>query len=497
MKKFIFSILMLLAVNFICFSQNDLSSDDKKTNNITDASDDGWLKDYITLDPSDDLYYGTNSKRLKIKKSYVENLKYYPKIDFFIDDIDEQNLIKNSNILPWFPYIFMPYGGFSYNRGFDIGFLYRMDNIENTMMTFTAATSFGQKSKFWQHFNMEYPNILKNNRLKLLWTFSIFTTAPQYNSSVSFYDTSNAGLNMFNKIWQKLGLSLNQHNETGFDYITGVDYRIPKIEVNTISLVELLYNYDSDLITNWKTNSDGSPSTPNISNINQPNFSFNLSEELRWVKLKQTSTMPVGNYLSAKIKFYIPTMIGTLSSQFRFKTRVEDKFTYKFFREFAFKTRLIMAANYNISEDFSGDPYVRGYVDKELTGFFALIGNFELLIPMIDVSINEAVNIPLKKDAKFVIFLNLLIDTGFTIDNYNFLLENFAVEKRSPAIYTVQADLGNNYAIIPALSIGGGLSFNPYFLNFIIRLDVSANIIKAAVYNQASIEVIFSFTNMF
>jgi hypothetical protein len=511
MRRFLLQVLLLLSIHISLFSQNDVTNDKTKIQkaDTSDSSDDAWVYDYINYDPSDDLYSGLKSKRHKIKKSYVENLKWNPYINLYIDDLDRNNFVKNTNILPWFPYIFAPYGGYSYNRGFDIGFLYRMDNIENTMMSFTTATSFGQRTRFWQHFNMEYSNVLKDNRLKLLWTFSVFTSAPQYYSALSFYDKSNQLLYLFNYLWDKLSISMNQFNETGFYFISGADYRIPKLELNSISLVEFLYKYDSNNITSWNyNNEDKTKNTPNIETINRSNFSFNISEEVRWQKIKQTVSFPTGNILSAKVKFYIPTTVGSFSSQFRFKSTIEDKFTYKFFREFAFKTRILLAANYNISEDFSGDPFIRGYVDKELTGFFALLGNFELCIPVIDVAIKEAANITLKKDARFILFLNMFMDTGFTIDKFDFPLENFAYDvKRSPALNTFNSDLGGNYSLIPAFSLGGGLTIYPYFLNFIIRLDVGVNILKAAIYyNQVpdnkknettSIEFTLSFSEMF
>jgi hypothetical protein len=198
------------------------------------------------------------------------------------------------------------------------------------------------------------------------------------------------------------------------------------------------------------------------------------------------------------MKFYIPTGVGEIGEKFRLKTEIEERFTYKFFREFAVKTRLILGANYNISKDYSGEPYVRGYAAKELTGVFALLGNLELLVPVMNIDIKEAVNIPLKKDAKFLLYLALFADGGFTIDNYGYPLENFTFDDyREQAQSTFNANLGYNYKLIPALSAGAGIRFYPYFLNFIIRFDFSMNIIKAAIYNKYSYDIALSFTEMF
>src|SRR4030042_3993571 len=164
MKKTIL-FLFFSILSFSIFAQADLT-DDKDATEDTD-----WLSFYINLDPSDDLFYNYKLKNYKVSKDYVKNLSYNQEIDFYIDAIDEHNLRKNINALPRFPFIFMPYGGYSYNRGFDIGFLFRADNFLNTRLALTFATSFGQKGKFWLHTNVEYPALL-NDRLKLLGTFS-------------------------------------------------------------------------------------------------------------------------------------------------------------------------------------------------------------------------------------------------------------------------------------------------------------------------------------
>ena len=167
--------------DFIEDTVKDNSSDVKGENNTTilkeestknDATSDNWLEKYLTLDLSDDLYYGVFVKKYRLDENYIKNLKWNNKINFYVDKIDQNNLYQNTNISFWLPHIFMPIGGYSYNRGFDIGFLYRLNNINNSFMNFTTATSFGQNGKFWQHLNYENQNILKDKRLKLFITLS-------------------------------------------------------------------------------------------------------------------------------------------------------------------------------------------------------------------------------------------------------------------------------------------------------------------------------------
>lgn len=478
MKKKFFSLTILLFVSIWFVFSTDNTTD----NNIISDNNGQLVDQYISLDRSDDLYYSVKLKHYKIKKEYLENMQWNRKIRFFIDSFDEQNVLKNNNILPRFPYIIAAYGGYSYNRGVDMGILYRMDNINNTLLALTIASSFGQRGKIWVHTNLEYPGLLKDNRLKLFTTQSFFTTAAQYA-----IDDTTIGY-LYGR-WYK-------RREFGFYSIFGVDYRIPFLNATTISLIEIKYRYDDAIY-------HGNTETP----LKENNFNINLQEEFDWAKLKQTATFPVGNDLSIKAKFYLPTYVGGNNNQFRFKSRITDKFSYKIFREFGFKIRLIAAANYNISEDFSGDPYIRGLADFELTGWFALLANLELYIPLINVNMRSAFTVDLKKEAKFVMYYTIFVDGGFTIEKYDFLLDGFPERPSRDGIKNSldvnnkfgQGYLGNDYYILPAITAGMGARIYSYFLHFILRFDAGVNILKAAIYQNPAecFELVFSFSEMF
>ncbi|MCK4796278.1 MAG: hypothetical protein KAT05_02790 [Spirochaetes bacterium] len=487
-KKII--IFLFLLLSFSLFANSDLT-DDQDENKLS------WLSNYQNIDPSDDLFYGYSLKNYKISKEYVKNLNWRQDIDFFIPAIDEHNLRQNINILPRFPYVFMLYGGYSYNRAFDIGFLFRADNIANTQLTLTTATSFGQRGKFWVHANVEYPALLKN-RLKLLATISFFTSAAQYSCQINDYydyasyeikidhDSSINLIKMIDNIWDKLNInSFYKQHETGLNFVTGLDYRIPFIETNFITCFELIYKYDY-----YKIDTSSPPSQIFMDKLN---FGFNIKQELRWNKFKQTSTIPTGNHLSLLAKFYIPTTIGSPNNEFRFKSRIEEKFNYKIFREFAFKIRLLLGANFNISEDFSGDPYIRGLADYELTGWFALLANLELYIPIVNVEIKSGFSEPFKKDAKFIVYWTFFVDGGFTIENYDYLLDNF-IERLSrdkiqnsldPNNPFGQTYIGNGHYLLPAITAGSGIHVYPFFLHFILRFDIGVNILKAAILQKS------------
>jgi hypothetical protein len=577
-NKIFFILPIFIFITTLLFSQSNSSassskssdkskSADSQNNNAKTQDDEEWLNNYINIDPTDDLLNGFKLKGYKISKAYVENLQWNQEIKLYIDDIDKYNLRKNINILPRFPYVFMLFGGFDNGRGFDPGFLFRADNFLDTRSALTLGFSYAQNGKMWTFANFEYP-VLLQNRLKVFGTLGYFTTYPQASSYIDSFQgtdlypvTDGAGnwvtssnfpnqpatqsnfLNkVFNKIWKTFDIPFYRQVENGIDAVGGFDYRIPLVELNTITSAKFTFKYDSWRVINIHKSSylygsdvgenvykeNGDPQ--DIDFINTANIGLNLREELRWDQLKQTSTIATGYYLSYAGDFYLPTsgylpfFVQEPNSQFRVKNRIEGKFIKKILREFSVRSRLLVDINYNISEDFSGDPYVRGLASQELTGWFACLANLVLYVPVVNIDMHAAGDVPFNKDAKFLVYLDIFSDLGFTIENYNFYLEN-AIERRNKgdiknalfpynldkqlligeiknASFPYNADkqiTNNNNYLLPAVTFGAGLRIYPYFLPFIIRFDAAFNLLKTIEYGDASqsFELIFSFNEMF
>ncbi|MBN2544186.1 MAG: hypothetical protein JXB50_00215 [Spirochaetes bacterium] len=472
---------------------------------VNDNSDDLWIYNYINIDPSDDIYYGFRLKNYKIQKEYVENLKWNKDIRLHIDQFDEHNVRKNINALPRFPFVIMLYGGYSYNRAIDIGLLFRADNIANSGFAYTTAFSYGQKGYLWFHNNLEYPRFL-NGRLKAMGTFSFFTSAPQYSANllyyqaVSNYETDDnfekLGLlivRFMNKIFDKMNVTYNRQSDTGFHLTGGIDYRVPLFEMNIIPTLQLVYKYEDkrDVTDTGKILQLSYRDPPREKKIDTHNLGFNIGLMLKWDKFKETRTIPEGLYLMFASKFYIPTTLGAANGEFRFTTRWEAKYNKKLFREFAFKSRFLMALNYNISEDFSGDPYIRGMADYEMTGWFALLVNLEAFVPIVDVEMYSGLGKTFKRNANFIVFWTFFADCGFAIDNFNYYLKDFY--KRSDR-YQIrnslekfniegQKHIGNDNYLLPAATLGTGIHIQSFFLHFNIRADVAFNLIKVIVYS--------------
>jgi len=263
--------------------------------------------------------------------------------------------------------------------------------------------------------------------------------------------------------------------------------------LNIIPTLELTYKYEDkrDITYTGKVLQLSYSDSPDIRIIDRHNFGFNIGLALKWDKFKETRTIPVGLNVLFASKFYIPTAIGVPNGEFRFTTRLEAKYNKKLFREFAFKSRFLVALNYNISEDFSGDPYIRGMADYELTGWFACLANLEAFIPVVDVEMYSAMAQNFKRNANFIIYWTLFADAGFTIDNFNYYLKDFSVRadrfqiRNSLEKFNIegQKNIGGSNYLMPAATIGTGIHIHSFFLHFNIRADVAFNLIKVIVYS--------------
>ncbi len=479
-----------LCVFFILIISYNIFSSDLTGDNYD------WIYEYIAVDPSDDLYSDVFIKNYKINEDYVKSLAQKENIKLNNASVDRYNIKQNTNLLPRFPFIYSPYGGFSLNRGFDLGFLYKMDNFDGKFNSATFASSFGQNERFYNHFGFEFPNIL-NGRLSIFTNHSIYTSAPQYYSYLNYDKDSNFILNTFNKIWSLLQVKFNKISDFGIDSLVGVNYRIPLIELNSITTMKFSYIYIDSLIDRSGI----------VKNVKENNFYIDLGQEFVWNKLKQTETVQVGNILKASFNFLIPTSIGSIGESFKFKFRVEDRFYKKIYKEFLLKARFIGTINYNINDNFSGDPFIRGYKNFELTGWASALFNLEFLIPLVDVEFLSAVdqnNFP--KPAKFILYLSIFADFGFVIDNVNYYTDYFWYR---PDILTVKnsfnkdkllyLSVSNGNYFFPAASAGVGLKLFPHFLHFSGRIDFAINITKLAVYQDFSdaFDIIISFSDIF
>ena len=491
---------------------DDKSSNDNNDNNKEDEYDDipKWIEDNLTISEQDDLYKKKDKKYQS--RNYVESLKWRNKILFYVDEIDKFGFKRNINIQSWFPHIFIPYDGIKIsnislgsstydisaknNNSFGLGLLYVYDNIANKNISLAFATSISQLGALYQHIHLEFIPPFLHDRLTFFSTVSLFDTTP-LSYALKNFDSENTVEKMFNGFGQKFLMGLTNYNSLGLHFLLGGDVRVPLINININGFIENFYQHNFSIVDFIRGNDKY---------IAKERFlgtdfaSINIGLGARWQKTKQTSTIVTGNDLSLKTKFIIPYYNTTNRPSFSFESKIEEQFTKKLFREFAVRARFILALNYNTSINYSHDPYIRGFTGEDLTGFFAFLGNLELLVPLLDVNIKQAVGNDLVKDAKFLIHFALFADGGFTIENYDYYLNtDFINDKRDENRYSKSfiQRIVDNYYIIPAITLGGGIRFYPYFLNFILRVDFGVNMIKTIMNRSAELEIVIKLNDLF
>jgi len=449
-----------------------------------------------------------------ISKDYVESLKWRSKILFYVDEIDKFGLKRNINIQSSFPHIFIPYDGIKIsnvdlgnsnydisaknNNSFGLGFLYVYDNIANKNISLAFATSISQLGALYQHIHLEFIPSFLHNRLTFFSTVSLFDTTP-LSEAAKNYNSDNAVAKMFNSFGQKFLMGLTNYDSLGLHFLLGGDCRLPFINVNINGFIENFYQHNFSIV-DFEYDNSNEKYIATVRSLGTDFASINIGLGGRWQKTKQTSTIVTGNDLSIKTKFIIPYYNTTNRPSFSFESKIEDQFTKKIFREFAFRARIILGLNYNTSINYSHDPYIRGFTGEDLTGFFALLGNLELLIPLLDVDIKQAAGRDLVKDAKFLVHFALFADGGFTIENYDYYLNNdFINDKRDKSRYSKSFihNIVDNYYIIPAITLGGGVRFYPYFLNFILRVDFGVNMIKTIMNKSPDLEIVIKLNDLF
>ena len=518
-KIIILNIVIFFLSSFSIYSLEeniftDIRSNDSTSDNKEDEYDDipKWIEDNITISEKDDIYKKREKKYQS--ENYVESLKWRNKILFYVDEMDKFGFKRNINIQSWFPHIFIPYDGIkisnidlgssSYdisaknNNSFGLGFLYVYDNVANKNISLAFATSISQLGALYQHIHFEIVPPFLRNRLTFFSTISLFDTTPLSEAAKNF-DSQDKLSKMFNSFGQKFLTGLTNYNSLGLHFLLGGDLRIPFINININGFIENFYQHNFSIV-DFKYNNSNNEYTANTRSLDTDFASINIGLGGRWQKTKQTSTIVTGNDLSIKTKFIIPYYNTTNRPSFSFESKIEDQFTKKFFREFAVRARVILGLNYNTSINYSHDPYVRGFTGEDLTGFFALLGTLELLIPLVDVNIKQAVGNDLVKDAKFLIHFALFADSGFTIENYDYYLNSdFINDKRDKSKHSKSfiQNIVDNYYIIPAITLGGGVRFYPYFLNFILRVDFGVNMIKTIMNKSAELEIVIKLNDLF
>lgn len=458
---------------------------------------------FSTLTPEEDPFIHYKWQLFWKDHDYEQNLVRNRHPFFFIEELDIHNITVNSNVALRTPFTQIPFGGLSTvlnsdtkhsARGFDFGFYFRMEHLLNGRLMLSALNSFSFNGSFLTLLGADVYPLFENRKLKLSLNGSIYTTAPQYQLMAE--RNSKLG-SMISKITDKLNLDFHTTNKTGTNFIAGVEYLFP-FAITSFSALKLNYEYtDAKLVDEY---SNAYPAKKAV--IQESTLFLSFVERITIDMQKQDKTILTGNYFSLTASIDLPLLNapkqGRKIFQPDFSIIVADSFSKKLYKDYAVKARAIAGYHYNYRTNLSGDGGVRGLSIGDFTGFAYCIANFDILLPIAYVDLYRSAAVSFPKKVNYLIYLSLFFDGGIAFSNDSLRLRgndfNFGKKYLEGKRFYIDDSNYLNYAF----SSGIGLNIVPYFLHFIVKIEVGINILEPILTHQApSVGLTVSFNNMF
>lgn len=484
-RYFVFSILFIIFYNAQA-SESSLSK---------------VLQKYTALTEEENPYAIYNPEKFGIDEIYAKRILRERNPVFHINEIDIHNISYNTNISLRFPFTFLPFGGVNmvfgnsshYNsRGIDIGFLFRMETLLSGNMAFTALNSYTNTGSFITFTQIDfYPDIMKEKRFKLYTNLNVNTTAPQHYFLGGYHASEG---NYLGRIFKRLKMDKTNYSRTGFSWGAGTEVTLPFYDITSDTALRLDYSYtDTILPSPFKI-----IYPTEVKEVKESNLTVNIMETLTFSLQKQEKILLTGNLLRVYLSGAFPVIKADNNFTPDLSMKISNVYTKKLFRDFSVKTRAIAGVNYNNRENLSGDGMVRGSARGSFTGLTYLMANLDLLIPLLNVDLYSAVDVQFKNKVNFAIFFALFFDGGVSISSDNLKINSLEYSYKSYLKdHRVYFDDGSHF-LDYAFTAGAGIRVYPYFLHFIVRLDVGVNVLESIIYKkQPTIELTISFNDVF
>lgn len=508
MKKASLSVLFLLIL-FSAYSQlpdltddiniADLTSD---TADLTDDTDD-TQKFYVSaLSEEDDPFAHYNPRLFWKSDNYQKTLVRNRNPFFFIDELDTRNLTLNTNVSLRTPYTQIPFGGLStvFNgsrhaaRGLDFGFYYRDEHLLDGRVMLSALNSFAFNGSFFTLVGAEIFPGSEDRKLKLLTNMAVYTTAPQYG--LMSERNSQAG-QMMSKITDKLGLDFSEVNKNGFSFMFAAEYQLP-FNIYALGAVKLNYNHIASVLTD----AFGSDYPALSEEPNEDFLSLSVAARATYDTRRQEKALRTGNLLTGGFSLDLPLAESDYYKirQFipQFSVTAEDVYTKKVYKDYAIKARLLAGYNYGYLTNLSGDTAVRGLSLGSFSGFGYALANIEAGIPVMYIDLHNTADYTHRQKVTYLMYLNLFVDCGVAFSNDEMKVRDYEYISNNTYLKDFRCYIDDKNYLTYALSAGAGVTFVPYFLHFVVRIDVGVNILEAALEQKApSIGLTVSFSDIF
>ncbi|HBD95483.1 MAG: hypothetical protein A2015_08125 [Spirochaetes bacterium GWF1_31_7] len=486
--KIVFVCLVGIVFNYNLFCSIDDESSDLNKNS--------------TLTESEDPYLVYNPEKFGIDENYIKRITRIKNLKTYNDEIDIHNITYNTNVSLRFPFTFIPFGGVNLGfnntshygfRGFDIGFLYKMETLLRGTASFTTLNSFTSTGSFitFTQFDI-YPDFSKDKKIKIYNNASIYTTAPQFSFLKDFHASSGGYIG---RLFKRLKIDQTNYNKTGFSYGAGIEVVLPFKDIVSDTSIAVDYNFTDTILTDpYRIIYPADEK-----NIQKSELYINIMETLTFSMQKQDKALLLGEIVRVYGMASFPLLKDGFDRTPELNLKISNVYTKKIYKDFALKTRILGGLNFNSRENLSGDGMVRGLNKGDFTGFTYLLANIDLLLPMVNININSAADVVFRQKVNFIMYLALFIDGGIALNNDTLSINNCEFEYtnnylKEYRLYFPDSDNYFNYSF----TAGGGLRIYPYFLHFMVRLDIGINLLDTIIYKNAPhVELTISLNDVF
>lgn len=483
----------------------DSTSDPVESNIANDGVDntDDVRQFYVSaLSKEDDPFAHYNPRLFWESDNYQKTLVRNRNPFFFINELDTRNLTLNTNVSLRTPYTQIPFGGLStaFNgsrhgaRGLDFGFYYRDEHLLDGRIMLSALNSFTFNGSFITLVGADIFPGGENRKLKLLTNMAVCTTAPQYglmserNSSVG---------KILSRITDKLGLDFSPVNKTAFNFMFGAEYQLP-FGIYALGAMKLNYQY----IASELTDAFGDDYPVLSHNWDESFLSLSFAAKVTFDKRRQEKALRTGNLLTGDFSLDLPfTESGYYKNQQfvpQFSFTAEDIYTKKVYKDYAIKARVLAGYNYGYLTNLSGDTAVRGLTLGSFSGFGYAMANIEASIPVMYIDLHNTADYTHRQKVTYLLYVNLFVDGGVAFSNDEMKVRDYEYMSNNTYLKDFRCYIDDKNYLTYALSAGAGVTFVPYFLHFVVRIDVGVNILEAALEQKApSIGLTVSFSDIF
>lgn len=470
-----------------------------------------YFDTFSTLTKEEDPNDTIPPEKYKLNEQYPTLINRIRKPLFFIEELDIHNITYNTNVSIRFPYTFVPFGGLNMipagssslygSRGIDFGFLFRAESILNGKVSFTALNSFTSIGSLITLAGIEMdPGFTSDNRLRFYNNAALYTTAPQHGLLYDFYNPSKAYLSKaYKKLFhEKLNVQLTDYNRTGLYYIAGFTYLLPLHDIMSNTAIKLNYSYTQTKLLSIFTKVDEYP--PALEYVDQSDITISLIENINYSRLKQEKAVLTGYDINFLSQFNLPLLKEGYDRTPDFSFSLKGLYSKRIYKDFTLKTRLVGGYNYGTRENLSGDGKIRGVGIGDFTGFGYAFANIDILVPVVNINLYNVADVTLRQKVNFIIFFALFADGGVAISNDSLRVNSYDFD------YSENNYLKDNRLNLPdgknylnyAFSAGGGLRISPYFLHFLVRIDVGVNILEAVLEKKSpSVEITLSLNDVY